>query len=195
MSRPAGLLERATLKLARFIAGPQRDHWLDAMERELEYLPARKFDWALGSLVASVKDRFARDWAFGLALIALPCSAIVAVPLLTMLSMAIGRATGLSDLQVILFPALAPLPFALLLGMLRPRSSVWAKGLAAFAAYQLIPAIGFSLLFGQYVYVRWEANLSHYGLLPPWGLALTGALWVAGCWLGARLRRDEQPIS
>jgi hypothetical protein len=191
MIRPS-LAERTAMKLARFIAGPRRNEWLDAMEAELSLLSERRLDWALGSLVAAVKDRVARDWLPAVALVALPGTAVAAIPVLTMLAVAIGRATGFSQLQLMPLTTFSPLPFAILLGTIRPRASAILKGLLAFAAYQAIPAIGFSLLFGSYVSVRWEMNLSHYGLLPPSGLIATCLLWCAGSWLGARWARRRR---
>jgi hypothetical protein len=188
MKRPS-FPERAAMALARFIAGQERSGWLDAMEGELSLLSERRLDWALGSLVAAVKDRIARDWRYAMGLIALPCAAVAAIPVSFVLTVAIARATGLTQLQLMPLTALSPLPFAVLLGLMRPHASPVLKGLTAFVAFQAIPAIGLSLVFGNYVYVRWETNLSHYGLLPPSGLIATCALWCAGSWLGARWAR------
>jgi hypothetical protein len=184
--RGLSLAERAIMGTARVIAGRERRTWLDAMEAELLTLRSGRLDWALGSFVASVKDRVARDWIFALALTVLPSAALAAVPILSMLSVTIARATGLTTLQLMPVVALAPAPFAFLLGAVRPRLSPWLKGLAAFALYQAIPVIGFMLLFGAYVTVRWEANLSAIGLTPPLGLLSALLLWCAGSWLGSR---------
>ena len=177
---------------ARLVAGEDRRTWLDAMEAELEHMPARRVDWALGSLVAAIKDRIARDWTYAAALAALPTAALAAIPLMQLVSFALRSATGLSALQLTPLTTVSPLPFALLLGAVAHRRRPLLAGALAFAVYQAIPAIGFSLLFGTYVYVRWEMNLSFYGLLPPYGLALTAGLWIAGAWLGARWARNRR---
>jgi hypothetical protein len=77
----AGLPERIAMALARIVAGPERKVWLDAMEAELDALPDRRFDWALGSLVAAVKDRGWRERGYALALILAPTAALAAIPI------------------------------------------------------------------------------------------------------------------
>ena len=54
------------------------------------------------------------------------------------------------------------------------------------------------LLFGQYVYVRWEANLSQFGILPPAGFIGSLVMWCGGAWAGAsgaRRRGNPTPPS
>ncbi len=189
---PLSLVEGAVMATARLIAGRQRRRWLDAMEAELRTLREGRLDWALGSLVASVKDRVARDWPLVVALGALPGAALVAIPPLSMLALTLSRITGLSTLQLMPLVALAPAPFAVVLGAVRPESSPWLKGAVAFALYQVAPAIALSLVFGTYIYVRWEANLSAWGLAQPFGLMATGVVWCAGSWLGARWARGRR---
>lgn len=184
--------ERAIMTLARLVAGRTRSDWLNAMEAELMMANDGRFDWALGTLVASAKDRAARDWPMWLALVALPGAALVAIPPLSMLAAALTRPTGLSVLQLMPLVALAPAPFAVALGAVHPQGSPWLKGLLAFALYQLVPAVAFSLLFGTYVTVRWEANLSATGLTPPLGLLSALAVWCGGGWLGAQWARDRE---
>jgi hypothetical protein len=127
-----------------------------------------------------------------LALVVLPTAALAAIPIVTLASRGLGAMTGLSDLQLMPLMTLSPLPFAAALGALRPRRPAMVSGALGFAAYQVIPVVALSLLFGHYIYVRWEANLSHYGLLPPSGFLATLALWCAGAWLGARWARARR---
>lgn len=180
------------MSIARFVAGPERSDWLDAIEAELDHLPARRLDWALGSLVAAVKDRAAREWSFALALVLGPTAALAAIPVIAIASASISGPTGLSTLQLMPLTVLSPLPFAIMLGAVRPRFSPLVAGALGFAAYQAIPAIALTVIMGRYAYFRWEANLSHYGLLPPSGLLATLALWCAGAWLGARWARRRK---
>lgn len=184
MSRPS-LSERIALRLARFIAGPERSRWLDAMEAELDHLPARRLDWALGSLVAAVKDRFARDWPFGLALGVLPGFAVVAALLLSAVTFVALKAAGLPVVPAYLAQILAPLPFAYLLGRVRPVWPALWVGAAGFLAYQALPFIAWRLMIGSGVWFFWGPTLFPLGLPVPLALPV----WLAGAWWGATAAR------
>lgn len=187
---PGRLPERIAMTLARIVAGPERTVWLDAMEAELDALPDRRFDWALGSLVAAAKDRAWRERGYALALIVAPTAALAAIPMTSLTLSLLAELTRPSVLQFTPIIALTPLPFAMALGALRPRRSPLVSGALGFAAYLAIPAIALPLLFAPYVYVRWQATLSAYGL-PPSGLIGSLGLWCFGAWAGAKgtLRR------
>ena len=180
---------RWMIRLAHRIAGPGREEWVAAMAAETEAGGGN--GWALGCLAAATKDRVARDWKFLFALGLVPALTIASIPVMTIATVALSRTTGLGQLQLMPVLALAPLPFAVLLGAMRP-AKPWLLGVLAFVIYQAIPAIGFRILFGTYVYVRWEANLSYYDLYPPFGLAVTFAAWLAGCYWGASWARARK---
>jgi hypothetical protein len=186
------LAERAAIKLARIVAGPERRYWVDAMEGELDHLPSRRLDWALGSLVAATKDRAARERTYALALVALPTAALTTLAFLTVLRAMIARATGFGMMELMPLAALAPAPFAFALGVMRPHRWAWLSALAAFALYQAVPAIGFSIVWGTRVSARWEPNLTAIGLHPPFGLLTSLVLWFAGAWLGGRWARKRR---
>jgi hypothetical protein len=181
--QPTGL-ERLALRLARAIAGPDRRVWIDALEAELRELDRGRTDWVLGGLVAAIKDRAWRERGYALAVIAAPTAALASIPFASLLTSALADAAGLS-LALSPIVALSPLPFAVALGMVRPRRSAIISGTLGFTVYQALPAVTLPLLFGQYVYVRWEANLSAYGLLPPSGFIGSLGLWCFGAWAGA----------
>jgi hypothetical protein len=186
--------ERTAIRLARIVAGPERRQWVDAIEAELDHLPARRLDWALGSLIAATKDRAARERTYALALVALPTAALATLAFLLVLRAMIARATGLGMMEIMPLAALAPAPFAFALGVMRPRRWAWLSALPAFALYQAVPAIGFSIIWGTRVSARWEPNLSAIGLPPPFGLLTALVLWCTGAWLGglwARKRRKR----
>jgi hypothetical protein len=192
-----GARERIVILLARFIAGPERRHWLDAMEAELDALPDRRLDWALGSLVAAAKDRAWRERAYALALVLAPTAALAAIPIASIALSLLAELTSLTVLQFTPIIALTPLPFAMALGALNPRRPAFVSGALGFAAYLAIPAIALPLLFAPYVYVRWEATLSAYAL-PPSGLVGSLGLWCFGAWAGAKgtlRRRGPTPPS
>jgi hypothetical protein len=120
-------------------------------------------------------------------------AAFVATGLASVATAALAWTLEFPSLTLAPLVALAPLPFAVLLGAFRPQRSIVLKGALGFAAFQAIPAITLPLLFGQYVYVRWEANLSAYGMLPPSGFVGSFGLWCFGAWVGAsRMRRRSR---
>jgi hypothetical protein len=179
------LAERAIIKLARIVAGPERRQWVDAIEAELDHLPAGRLDWALGSLVAAVKDRVGRDWPFGLALGVLPGFAVVAVFVSTAAIAVSHKQTGLPPSAALLAQILAPLPFAWLLGRVRPAWPTLAVGAAGFLAYQIMPWAAWHALVGPGVWLFWGPTLTPLGL--PLPLVLPS--WLAGAWWGATAAR------
>jgi len=195
--RKAGLPERIAMTLARIVAGPERKVWLDAMEAELEALPDRRFDWALGSLVAAAKDRAWRERSYALALVLAPTAALAAIPIAALALSLLAELTSPAVLQFTQVIALTPLPFAMALGALRPQRPALVSGALGFAAYLAIPATAMPLLFEPYVYVRWQATLSAYGL-PPSGIVGSLGMWCFGAWAGAKgslRRRGPSPPS
>jgi hypothetical protein len=181
----SNLPERIVLGLARIIAGPERRHWLDAMEAELAHLPTRRLDWTLGSLVAAVKDRSAREWRFGLALGILPGLAVAATLPATLFLMMAVKAAGLPQLLIYTGQVLAPLPFAWLLGRLRPAWSALWVGAAGFVAYQALPFIAWRVLIGNGMWFFWGPTLFPLGVPVP----LVLPIWLLGAWWGARTTR------
>jgi hypothetical protein len=179
------LAERIALGLARVIAGPERRRWLDALEAELDHLATRRIDWALGSLVAAVKDRARRDWTFGLALGMLPGFAVVATALFTAVSAVAHNVAGLPVMLAYLAQILAPLPFAWLLGRVRPAWPALWVGVLGFVAYQALPYITWRVLIGSGVWFFWGPTLFPLGV--PVSLVLP--VWLLGTWWGARAGR------
>jgi hypothetical protein len=167
------------MTLARFIAGDERRSWLDAMEAELAHLPERRLDWALGSLVASVKDRMARDWPFGLALGLLPGLAVVTAFFLTAATIPLLKLSGLSPSLALYLQVFAPLPFAYLLGRVRPIWPALWVGLAGFLVYQIMPALAWRTLIGPGMAFYWGPSLWPLGLPVPVALLtwLVGTRW------------------
>lgn len=190
MSRP---LERIVIGLARLVAGPERRLWLDAMEAELAYLPAgRRLDWALGGLVAAIKDRAPRG-ALALALLAaLPWLAAAAVGPAFELGKVVIRAVD-GPIQLAL-PAtnLLPLVFGILLGAVHRWRRPVAAGTVAFLLHQLGPALYWSIAWRP-VLVLTVADLGPLGIddptvMLPVMLGAALAFWCLGLWLGTRLR-------
>jgi hypothetical protein len=133
-------LSRFLLRIARWIAGPQRCEWVDAMEAEAASASGESTGWAIGCVWASTRDRLRREWRF-----------LVAVPL-------IGFGPLLLSL-VLLFPMtwlwhhgwmpkwlidhsvlLEMLPFAFLLGRGRPGHAAYVAAAICFAVGRNDPA-------------------------------------------------------
>jgi len=184
-------LERLSLRLARWIAGSERGPWIDALEAELHHLDCGRTDWVLGGLVAAIKDRGWRERYYAIAVLAAPTAALIALPFAAILTSFLATVIGTSPQQLVSIIALSPLPFAMTLGAIWPRRPPIVSGVLGFIAYQVIPAITLPVLFGQYVCVRWELNLGHYGLMPPAGLAGALVLWCFGAWVGAKRARRK----
>jgi hypothetical protein len=155
------------------------------VEAELDHLPARRLDWALGGLVAAVKDRAGRDWAFGLALGMLPGFAVVATFLLTALSIPAVEAAGLPHLFGYLAQIVAPAPFAWLLGRLRPTWPALWVGAAGFLAYQALPYTAWHAIVGPGMWFFWGPALFPLGVPLP----LVLPTWLIGAWLGGKAAR------
>ena len=194
MTRPPRRLELLALRLARGIGGAERQGWIDALEAELHHLEHGRADWVLGGLVAAVKDRAWRERGYALALVLAPTAALAAVPLTAVALSLLAELTRPAVMQFTPIIALTPLPFAMALGALNPQRSALVSGAIGFAAYLAIPAIALPLLFAPYVYVRWQATLSAYGL-PPSGLVGSFVQWWVGAWLGTRRVRRSGGLS
>jgi hypothetical protein len=188
--------ERTAISLARIVAGPERREWLDAIEAELSILPSRRLDWALGSLVAAVKDRAVRDrHALALFAVVPACAAVAVLPVTALAAAAFG-ATGLSN--DLLGPILLPIPFlfAMLFGAARRWRRPAVVGALGFAIYQAGPSAFFHFAWGN-SFGFWAPNLAQYGIHPAVSVAGTLALWCLGTALGARIgerrRRRARP--
>jgi len=196
--RETTAVERLAVRLARAIAGPERRQWIDALEAELSHLDKGRADWALGGLVAAIRDRAWRERGYALAVIGAPTAALAFIPFAYLAASLLGDAIGIDAMPPAPLIALSPLPFAMALGMIRPHRPALVPGALGFVLYQAIPAIMLPLLFGQYVYVRWEANLSQFGILPPAGFIGSLVMWCGGAWAGAsgaRRRGNPTPPS
>lgn len=185
------LIERAVISLARVVAGRDRRYWLDAIEAELAQLRVGRMDWALGSLVAASKDRAARDGRFGIAMVALSGAALIAAALSGVPLGVLADLTGTSDLLWTPLMALAPLPFAYLLGRTRPRWPPLWLGAAAFLVYQIGPVIVWRVTIGSGMHLLWGPNMYSLGIQHPLQVPAVLLVWLAGVWWGARAGRNR----
>jgi hypothetical protein len=183
--------ERAVMWLARLIAGRERHYWLDAMETELVHLPSRRIDWALGSLVAAMKDRAGREWKFAFALLGLSGVAVITAGLSAVPASILAGLTGTTTLQWVPLAVLAPLPFAYLLGRIRPTWSPLWLGTTAFLAYQIAPVVVWRVMVGDGMSLLWGPNLWSWGVPYPFQVPILLLVWLTGTWWGAKAARNR----
>lgn len=189
---------RSILLLAAKVAGPQRREWVAAMAAETEAAGGQGTGWALGCLVAALRDRFARDGWFWLALAGLPGLALVLAVALSLVIAIGARALGISILVAVPVMLLGPLPVAWLLGRMRPHYSALLVGTLGFLVHQIVPLLGMWALTGtppQHWF--WSPNLTYYNMPAVVGLFASWLVWVGGVWWSsrayARRRRATHP--
>jgi hypothetical protein len=132
----------------------------------------------------------ARDWRFLASLIALPAASFVIVLILAFLLAMGGVKFGWSPRVLVPVMLFGPLPFAWLLGNLRPSASASLVGTAAFLVHQSMPLLAMWILLGIAPTSFWAANLTYYNLPPLAGFTASWLVWVGGAWLGHRTLRD-----
>lgn len=184
---------RSILMLADRIAGPKRGEWLAAMAAETEAAGRHGTEWALGCLVAALRDRFARDRWFWAALVGLPALALILAVALS-LAIAIGaRALGISMLVAVPVMLLGPLPAAWLLGRMRPAYSPSLVGTLGFLVHQSVPLLGMWALTGTPPHGLWSPNVTYYNMPAMAGLFAGWLVWIGGVWWGGRRGADRAP--
>jgi hypothetical protein len=173
------------LQLARWIAGPERAEWVDAMEVESGLSGTSSTGWAAGCLGAAFKDRLAREWTFVAATLLFPiCAFILEMTLFFPLSSLFlrhlipGWIMGASAL-------LSPLPFAFLLGRLRPGRAAYSAAPVAFIIGTFAPLVEFWWKFGKSPLTWFGHDSTWYMMSPIAGLSCSLLVWLAGAWLGS----------
>ena len=175
---------RLLLHFARWVAGRERADWIDAMAAETEAAEGNRIGWAAGCVWAAVADRMIRDRRFLVGLMALPAASFVIVLALGFLLALGGRKFGWSP--GVLGPVMlfGPLPFAWVLGRLRPSASAPLVGTAAFLIHQSVPLLAMWIFLGIAPTSFWAVNVTYYNLPPLAGLTASWVIWVAGVSLG-----------
>lgn len=181
-------LARLFLRLANWLAGPDRAEWVLAMAVEADAADRHGTRWALGCLLAAGKDRVTRDWRF--------LAAIVMLPILTMVlgiastfAVFIGaQALGTSGMAAIPLMLLEALPAAWLLGRMRPNHSSVLIGTIAFVIHQAVPLILMWAVFGIILRI-WSAGMIYYNMPAYLGLPMSWLVWIAGTWWGASMQK------
>ena len=182
------------LHLARWIAGPERAEWIDAMQAEAVSIRGDSTSWSIGCLWAAIRDRFVRERRF------LGAALLVAVgPML--LEMVLVYPEGWAWRQPWLHQhpvaewlfqhsgVLDYLPFMFLLGRTRPGRPAYVAALVGFPIAVLFPLVIFWMKFGTSPLAFFGPGATLYMFTPAVGLAAGVLVSLAGVWLGSRSGR------
>jgi len=193
---------RALFRISRWIAGRNRAEWLDAMAAEAEAIKGDSTAWALGCLWAAAKDRFARDWWFGVAIILAP-------PLMFCWKGAVFFSTNslmeehrIAQWFAVALWILSPFPIACLFGQIRQGRSLYFALAGLFILAEFGPILLMWIDFGlspiQFFSageVNWYKADPNVRIGPLVGITLDALVWLAGAWLGSLTRRRATRVS
>lgn len=175
-------------QLVRAIAGSERTEWFDAMATEARFT-GNPSGWAIGCLFASLKDRIAREGLFILAVLTFPILAYL-------LNLALFFPLSWLWLQKLIpgwvtigAALLAPLPFAIWLGRMRPGRPAYLASLISFPIAVFFPLALFWMEFGKSPFSWFGADSSWYMMTPLAGLSCALLVWFGGVWIGTGWRR------
>lgn len=176
-------------QVARMIAGQKRREWIDAMQTEATMDGRGGQEWAMGSVIAALKDRASRDGYLFLAVILTPVVTLAASLMLFFPMSRLFMAGWLPSWVYNLAMLLVPLPFAWFLGRLRPNAALMTASIS-FAIFAVIPGMVFWIQFGRSPLIFFGPNATWYEM--PWfiGFACALVVWLFGAWLGSRSRRS-----
>jgi hypothetical protein len=187
-------ISRFLIRLARGIAGQERAEWIDAMEAEAASIRGDSTAWAIGCVWAAFRDRFMRDWRFlGAALL------VVVGPMLLEILLIYPEGWAWRQPWLHQHPVaewlfqhsglLNYLPFAFLLGRIRPGRSAYVAAIICFPIAVFVPLFIFWLKFGGSFLAWFGPGATWYMFSPAVGLSLAVAVNLVGVWLGSRSRR------
>jgi hypothetical protein len=185
---------RFLLQLARWIAGPERREWIDAMETEASELQTESTVWASGRLAASLRDRLARDAWLVLAIIFLPLSMVVWKTVVVMLPLYSWIGAWLT----IGLWISSPFPIALLFGRSHQGLSAYVALVISFVIAETILPILMWLQLGIPLLTWFGSDSNWYkagdsaAIGPAIGITSDFFVWMMGTWVGMRLRQKVQ---
>lgn len=180
-------------RIIRWIGGPDRAEWVDAMEAESVAAAHRSTIWTIGCVGAMLIDRIRRETKSIVWILLLPLVVILLRYALFFPMVAISRAYDLprwASLSAGIFEAL---PVAILLGWLTARRGALFPAIAAFLTYHAISMLHWWHFFGQGPSVFFDGSMEIYHLHAQLGMAIDLGVWLLGGLIGARwhrLRRD-----
>jgi len=182
---------RFLFQIACVIAGRRRRDWIDAMATEAVAIDGNSTGWAIGCLSAAIKDRLAREWQFVLAIPLLSIGAVL-LSLALFYPMAWLFTHGwIAGWVFVSSGLLSPLPFAFILGRMRPGRTAYLAALISFVLEVFIPLTIFWAMFGKSPFSWFSEDATWYMMTPAAGLSSALLVWLIGVWLGSRWRRTE----
>jgi len=179
---------RLLLGFARWIAGSERAEWIDAMEAEAASAGAQSTAWAIGCLWASIKDRLSHEWRFLLAVPLLGFGPLL-LSLILLFPMSWLWHHGWIPKWLIDHSALAEmLPFAFLLGRIRPGRATYVAATICFAVGVIVPVAMGWIALGLSPATAFASYATWYMFSPAVGLSIALFVWLGGALLGSRSR-------
>ena len=176
-------LSRAILKLAGWIAPPNRQTMCQAMRAELDVLDVGRLSWALGGLASAMGWRVRVDGLFWVAVLA------VALPIWS-------RVTFRAELPIYHFleslSAIATYGYWLLQkALLCALLAAWRPRLAVPAAiiYVVVSQAGAALYWIHVLHWTWDDKVHIMDAPPVVGVSANLCWCLIGAWAGAMLRR------
>lgn len=184
-------LRRFLFGVARRIAGKERREWVEAMEAETASIDGDSTGWAIGCVWAAAKDRLAREWRFILAILMFPVGAYLfsfALFIPTAWLFTHGWIPGWVSVGSAL---LSPLPFAYLIGRMRPGMRAHIAVSISFLIGLFTPLTVFWVMFDKSPFSWFGEDSTWYMMGPLAGLTCAFLVWQAGAWLGSRSHRAK----
>jgi hypothetical protein len=186
---------RLLLQIARWIAGPERREWIDAMEAEAVLADANSISWAVGCLLASVRDRLLRERYSMLAVVLLPPIVFALNMVLFVPTVQLVDALAWPHLTLVGFALVTPVPFAFAMGLFMPLRRALTTGLLCGVVNELVNIVFFWIYFGQGPEIWFHKGATVYMMTPALGWACGISFWIAGAWAGGAVRRRKRPIT
>ena len=160
------------LRLVRWIAGPDRAEWAEAMAAEADAAGARSTGWALGCVGAVSIDRLRRSISTILAVTFLPAIAIALEFVLLFPTAWMSRSFDLPQWALLSIWVFEPLPIAILLGWLTARRGALIPAIVAFFVYYAIAMLNWWIFFGDGPSVFFDGDMKIHHLHAQVGMAV-----------------------
>ena len=179
---------RTLFRIARWIAGPERAEWVDAMAAEGASTDS-DWAWAFGCCWASITDRVRRERGFLAIIGGLPIAVLVLEQLLFFPLVWGSQAFGL-PMQTFVWTFLCVgFPFGILLARRMARGRAMLAALLCGVVLAWLGIVFFWISFGKGPEIWFQGKAHVYDMTPILGWSINTLLWIAGAWLGSIWRR------
>lgn len=177
------------------IVGDGSSDWELAMRREFDELENGYLAWASGCLITQSVNRAKRGAPIIGAIILLPMlSLIVGMVVTTGFYYLFLRDLGLPHVIMSLPYIALQLPFAVLLGMVRPWRLPLLIGMLGFASHQFFPQLLSSAVLDAPFHFWWGPNITIYNMTPAMGYTCSMAMWCGGAYIGMRIKQKRLAV-